>query len=95
MAWLAPLDTAQVKVSAWDAWQASGQSGVPAAVRLNSVAGRPAYHFKADGRWSSVWADTGVALQVTESMVEISAGSAARGTRTLGVEVVDLNQWSF
>ncbi|NVM79644.1 hypothetical protein FHW83_005485 [Duganella sp. SG902] len=95
MQWLMPLDASQIKLSAWDAWQASGEPGIPGVVRLNSVAGRPAYHFKVDGRWTSVWADNGAALQVTGTIAKASAGSAAPGARAMSVDVVDLDQWTF
>ncbi|WP_175022893.1 PepSY domain-containing protein [Rugamonas rivuli] len=95
MAWLAPLDVAQVQVNAWDAWQAAGRPGMPSAVKLNTVAGRPAYHFMADGRWRSVWADTGATLQVTDDIARSAAASAAPGARTLAVDTVDQDQWTF
>ncbi|WP_432382129.1 PepSY domain-containing protein [Duganella sp. P38] len=81
MAWLAPLDAEQVQVSAWTAWQAAGRPGMPTAVRLNQVAGRPAYHFKADGRWWTVSADTGQPLQVTSAIAAASALPAASSGR--------------
>lgn len=70
-AWLAPLDAGAVRVSAWEAWQATGLPRVPAAVRLNSVAGRPAYHFQPEaeaGGLVSVWADTGRRLDVDDKL---------------------------
>ena len=95
MAWLAPLNVEQVEVSAWQAWQATGQPGIPDVVKLNSVAGRPAYHFMAEGRWRSVWADTGTVLQMTHDIARSSAASAAPGASTLAVDTVDLDQWTF
>lgn len=95
MTWLAPLDAEQVQVSAWTAWQAADRPGMPTAVRLNAVAGRPAYHFKADGRWWSVWADNAEPLQMTAQLAIDSAHSAAPTARTLAAEVIDIDQWSF
>ncbi|KRB92396.1 PepSY domain-containing protein [Duganella sp. Root198D2] len=95
MAWLAPLDIQQVKASAWDAWQSSGQAGVPSAVKINTIAGRPAYHFMRDGRRWSAWADTGTALEVTEAIAQASARNAAPGASSLAVDRIDLDQWSF
>lgn len=95
MAWLPPLDAAQVKLSAWDAWQSTAQPGVPGAVKLNTVAGRPAYHFMSNGRWSSVWADDGAALHVTEAMARVAARSAAPAAKAFSVEQIDQDQWTF
>lgn len=95
MAWLTPLDAQQVQVSAWTAWQAADRPGMPTAVRLNAVAGRAAYHFKADGRWWSVWADNAEPLQMTAQLAIDSARSAAPTARTLSAEVIDIDQWSF
>lgn len=95
MAWLAPLDAGQVTVSAWDAWRTTAKPGVPAAVRLNNVAGRPAYHFMVDGRWHSVWADNGAGLRVTAAIVDATARSAAPGAKAPSAELVELDQWSF
>lgn len=107
---LAPLDPAAVRVSALQAWQVSGAPGLPGAVRLNTVAGRPAYHFQpAAGKAPqvSVWADNGTVLQVGE---ELAADSASRhahaasiaphapATAGLGIESIeriDLDQWTF
>jgi hypothetical protein len=95
MAWLAPLDAGQVKVNAWEAWQATAKPGTPDVVRLNTVAGRPAYHFMAAGRWSSVWADNGAMLQVTPAIAAAAARSAAPGSGIRSNELVDLDQWSL
>jgi hypothetical protein len=99
MAWLAPIDARQVRVGAWQAWQAAqvgpATAGVPDEVRLTTVAGRPAYHFKADGRWQSVWADSGQAMQVTPALAMDSARSAAPGARAMSAELIDIDQWSF
>ncbi|UMR29699.1 PepSY domain-containing protein [Massilia sp. MB5] len=95
MAWLPALDAAQVKVSAWDAWQSTAQPGTPGAVKINTVAGRPVYHFMSNGRWWSVWADTGAALHVTEAMARTAALSAAPTATALSVDQIDLDQWTF
>jgi hypothetical protein len=98
MARLAPLDAAAVRFSAAQAWQASGRQGMPVSVRLNTVAGRPAYHFRAgDGAGSalvSVWADNGARLAVGATL---AAASARRGAGAVSptVERIDLDQWSF
>ncbi|SFG08855.1 PepSY-associated TM region [Duganella sp. CF458] len=95
MAWLAPLDLARVKVSAWDAWQSAGQAGIPSVVKISTVAGRPAYHFMREGRWWSAWADTGAALHVTPDMAQASARAAALEAKSLTVQAIELDQWSF
>ncbi|WP_256081525.1 PepSY domain-containing protein [Massilia sp. YIM B04103] len=95
MGWLPALDAAQVKVSAWDAWQSTAQPGTPGAVKINTVAGRPAYHFMSNGRWWSVWADNGAALHVTEAMVQAAALSATSSATALSVDQIDLDQWTF
>jgi len=95
MAWLAPLDAGQLQINAWNAWQAADRPGMPSAVRLTQVAGRPAYHFKADGRWWSVWADSGQPLQMTAELAEQGARSAAPGAKIVSAELIDIDQWSF
>lgn len=100
MAWLAPIDAHQVHLSAWDAWQAAvpathASPPVPSEVRLTTVAGRPAYHFKTDGHWLSVWADSGQPVQVTPALAMDSARTAAPGARTMSAELIDIDQWSF
>lgn len=95
MAWLTPIEPAKVRISAWDAWQVTAQPGVPGAVRLNTVEGRPAYHFQAGRGLHSVWADTGAALQVTDRMAVAAARSAVPGARALSVERLELDQWTF
>lgn len=95
MAWLAPLDPAQVRIDASPAWAAAALPGMPDAVRLNTVAGRPAWHFEHERRWHSVWADSGAPLEVTNLVVSSSAHSAAPGARSLAIDVVDLDQWTF
>lgn len=95
MAWLAPLDAGRIRVGAWDAWRATAEAGVPESVRLNSVAGRPAYHFLAGGRWRSVWADSGAALRVTAAIAEASALAAAPGAVAPSSALVEIDQWSF
>jgi hypothetical protein len=88
---LAPLEPGQVNTSAWDAWSALALPGVPEAVRLNSVAGRPTYHFMAEGRWHSVRADSGRALAVDMA----TARAATPHGRALSVELVERDQWTF
>ena len=95
MAWLQPLDAAHVQVDAGAAWTATALSGMPDAVRLSSVAGRPAYHFQHDTRWHSVWADSGAPLAVDSDIAAHSARSAAPGARALAIDTVDLDQWTF
>lgn len=94
-AWLAPLDPARVKVSADAAWRETALKGMPDAVRLNMVAGRPAWHFGHDGTWNSVWADNGAALVVDEQVASSSARSAAPHARALSFEAIDVDQWTF
>ena len=95
MAWLSPIDPAKVRISAWDAWLTTAQPGLPGAVRLNTVAGRPVYHFQAGPSLHSIWADTGAALQVTDGMAAEAARSAVPGARVLSVERLQLDQWTF
>jgi hypothetical protein len=93
--WLAPLDPARVHVRADAAWAKTALKGVPIDVRLNTVAGRPAWHFGHDGTWHSVWADTGAPLVVDEWVASSSARSAAPHARSLSFEAIDLDQWTF
>lgn len=95
MEWLVPLDITQIKVNAWDAWRSTGQPGVPATVKINTVAGRPVYHFLSDGRWWSAWADIGTPLKVTDAVAQASARIAAPEAQSFAVEQIDLDQWSF
>ena len=95
MAWLAPLDAARVAVDAGDAWRATGIQGLPDAVRLNSVAGRPAWHFQRERIHHSVWADNGAPLEVTGEIVNASALAAAPGARWFNADLIDLDQWTF
>lgn len=95
MAWLAPLDAGKVKLGALEAWRGAGQPGLPAAVRLNTVAGRPAYHFQADGKLHSVWADTGAPLRVDDGVVLATARATVPGAQALSVETLQLDQWTF
>lgn len=100
MALLATIDARQVRLNAWEAWQAAAPApraaaAAPAEVRMTTVAGRPAYHFKADGHWLSVWADTGQPVQVTPRLAMASARSAAPGAQALSAELIDIDQWSF
>lgn len=100
-AWLAPLDARAVRLSAGEAWQAAGQDGMPAAVRLNTVAGRPAYHFQpaagAAGAQGpvSVWADSGTILQVDDKLAAATALAATPGAGLRAIERIDLDQWTF
>ena len=95
MAWLAPLDAARVKVGAAQAWRATGLPGVPDAVRLNTVARRPAWHFQHGGMHHSVWADSGAPLEVSGDIVNASARTAAPSARWFSADVTDLDQWTF
>ena len=95
MAWLAPLDAALVAVDADVAWRATGVPGLPDAVRLNTVGGRPAWHFQRERVHHSVWADSGAPLQVSGEVVNASALAAAPGARWFGADVIDLDQWTF
>lgn len=95
MAWLEPLDAAQVHAGAARAWAATGLAGLPDAVRLNTVAGRPAWHFQRGGMHHSVWADSGAPLTVTGEVVNASAGLAALDAQWFGADVIELDQWTF
>ena len=101
MARLAPIDAAKVRLSAWDAWRAAAQPGVPEAVRLTTVAGRPAYHFQSGGGLHSVWADTGAVLRMTDAVaiaaaLPAGASSAAQPSALRPtVARIDLDQWTF
>lgn len=92
MGWLAPLDPDRVQVSAAEAWTGSA---APDAVRLNTVAGRPAWHFQHERSWHSVWADSGAPLEVNYLIVSSSARSAAPDARSLAVDRIELDQWTF
>jgi len=96
MGWLAPLDPDRVQVTAAEAWTASGTwSAAPGAVRLNTVAGRPAWHFQHERSWHSVWADGGGPLEVNYLIVSSSARSAAPDAHSLAVDKIELDQWTF
>ena len=99
MAWLAPLDAQHVAVDAAAAWAATGVTGLPDAVRLNIVAGRPAWHFQHERERErvhhSVWADSGAPLDVTGEIVNASALAAAPGAQWFAADVIDLDQWTF
>nr|WP_229265488.1 PepSY domain-containing protein [Duganella sp. 1224] len=104
MAWLPPIDARQVRVDAGAAWHAAtwpdnarpdNAAAMPDEVRLTMVAGRPAYHFKRDGLWLSVWADSGQPLRVTPALAMDSARIAAPGAHAMTAELIDIDQWSF
>jgi len=95
MGWLAPLDPGHVQVGAGAAWEATTLVGLPDAVRLNPVAGRPAWHFQHERSWHSVWADSGAPLRVDQLIVRSSARSAAPAARSLAIDVIDIDQWTF
>ncbi|MYN00657.1 PepSY domain-containing protein [Pseudoduganella sp. DS3] len=94
-AWLAPIDASAVRVSALQAWQATGVPRLPSAVRLNTVAGRPAFHFQpAAGKTPqiSVWADTGSVLQAS---ADLAAAAAPSPAAVRSIERIELDQWTF
>lgn len=95
MAWLAPVDPGQVQIDVGAAWAATALPGMPDAVRLNTVAGRPAWHFRHELLWHSVWADSATALEVTKQVASSSARSAAPDARALTIDTIDLDQWTF
>lgn len=95
MAWLAPLAPSHIHTGAGAAWAATTLPGMPDAVRLNTVAGRPSWHFQHGGRWHSVLADSGTLLEVTNQVISSSARSAAPGARALAIDTIDLDQWTF
>ena len=95
MGWLAPLEPGHVEVKAGAAWEAAALPGMPDAVRLNTMAGRPAWHFQHERSWHSVWADSGAPLQVNHLIVSSSARSAASGARSLAIDTIDIDQWTF
>lgn len=109
-AWLAPIDSGAVRASALQAWQATGMPGLPSAVRLNTVAGRPVYHFQPAASKApqvSVWADSGSVLQVSQELAadtasrHAAAASLAAGMPAVAglgiesIERIDLDQWTF
>ena len=53
------LDPSTIRLTPLDAYARTGQSQAPTQVRLNTFDGRPAYRFRAGGRESIVYADTG------------------------------------
>ena len=99
MAWLAPLDAGAVHVSAAEAWRETGLAGVPGQVRLNTVGGRPAYHFLAGASGLvSVWADTGKRLEASDALAAASARSASGAAQpgaVTSIERIDIDQWTF
>lgn len=80
------------------AWQALGRPGWPEAVRLNTVAGRPVYHFLADGQWSSVDAVSGTPRAVaTADQAKAAALAFVKAGRTVSTQVAELtrDQWTL
>lgn len=72
LARMRPIDTTQIEFSAASAWRRAGMNGEPAAVRLATLLGRPAWSFGTGfGRELIVFADTG------QTLAEVSAEQAA------------------
>ena len=97
LAALPPL-LAPVKVNAEQAWRRTGGLGMPEALRLNSVVGRPVFHFLSDGHWHSIGADDGQRLQVDDKLALRSACAMAaqaalecRGDS----QIIEFDQWSI
>ncbi|WP_018987710.1 PepSY domain-containing protein [Aromatoleum toluclasticum] len=89
-----PIPAASVGVPPWQAWSALGLNGSPDELRLSAAPQRPAYHFLTDGRWQSVWADSGeprAPLSATEAEAAARAFAAGPvGAATLLTQ----DQWS-
>lgn len=92
---LPELDAAAVRVAPAKALTAAALEP-PTRVRLSTVLGRPAYHFLADGRWSTVFADDGAPLgAVSEADALRAAALFMPGARPEIVALVELDQWSL
>lgn len=91
---LQPLPAAAVNVSAWQAWSALGLAGEPGQVRLTAAPQRPAYHFLADGRWHTAWADSGEARAPVSALEAAAAASAFAHAPVSAVEHVERDQWT-
>lgn len=91
---LQPVPATEVTVSAWQAWSALGLPGEPEQVRLTATPQRPAYHFLADGRWHTVWADSGKP-RAPLSAVEAEAAAGAFGRAGVAAaEALEHDQWT-
>lgn len=93
---LPPLNSAEVMVSAADAWRQTGLNGEPRRVRLNQPASRPMFHFLPDtGNWASVFADTGELVNsLTQADILANAASHLPSSQPTIIETVALDQWS-
>lgn len=95
MAHTQALDLALVQRPASAAWAALGLAGTPEQVRLNMLAGRPAWHFLADGAWHSVWADQGMRIEVDAQLAKASARGYLPGVAINDISRVQRDQWSI
>lgn len=92
---LPELNVNAASVTPLAAWQSLGLPGWPDAVRLNAATGQPAYHFLAEGKWSSVRAADGMPL--LEPVVERAPETAGRFAPAANIEIVtpvEVDQWT-
>lgn len=96
LAALEPIDARAVSVDAARALQSAGLRDAPQRVRLNMVAGRPAYHFlEWGGSWTTVFADTGERLaSASPGLASLAANRFAAGARTATSGPLEFDQWT-
>src|SRR4030088_215887 len=94
---LPALEPSTIRLSPAEAFEALTQSQPPADLRLTTFDGRPAYRFRAGGRESLVYADTGerqatvpedLALRIASAWVRQPPGVATVET------IEDADQWT-
>lgn len=94
---LPALEMSAVKQSPLAAWQVLGLPDWPTAVRLNQIAGRPAYHFLVAKRWLTVDATTGLP-RATATAAEAQASALAflgnNPDSVAEVQAVERDQWT-
>lgn len=77
------------------AWQSLGLTGWPEDVRLNAANGQPAYHFLAEGKWSSVRAADGMPLSATSASQSVdTARKLVPDGNVVAVTAIDTDQWT-
>ena len=93
------LDMTAVRLAPAAAWSRLKIEGAPKRMRLNVVLARPAYHFlPKEGKWKTVFADTGQVLtSVSPEMAGRAAAAFAPGTDAPRFQstVATLDQWTM
>ena len=91
----APLDVAAVRIPPADA--ARDLTGPPDRVRVGMLLGRPVYRFQREGRWRTVFADNGQALEAIEKAeaIEIVNEFTGRARARDAVRLDRPDQWTL